>query len=875
MTGELDTRYSPRDVEARWYQFWEQEGLFAPALDSNVERPVFSMVIPPPNVTGVLHLGHALNNTWQDILARYHRMRGDSTLWLPGTDHAGIATQVKVDELIRSRGQTREGLGREAFVAEVWAWREKYGYIILDQLRKLGCSVDWSRTRFTLDEGLSEAVTEVFVRLYEEGLLYRGEYITNWCVSCQTAISDIEVEHTETPGRLWHIRYALETGDGFLEVATTRPETMLGDTALAVNPDDPRYRDFVGRRAVVPLMDRVVPIVADSYVDPEFGTGVVKVTPAHDPNDFAIGERHQLPRVKVIGEDGVMTTAAGPYAGLMREAARDRVLADLKHQGLLVREEPLVHSVGHCEKCDTVIEPLVSLQWFVKMRPLAEPALDAVESGAVEFVPERFSKVYRNWLLNIHDWCVSRQIWWGHRIPAYYCDTCHAVMVSREAPTQCPTGHGTIRQDADVLDTWFSSALWPFSTLGWPHQTEDLQRFYPTSVLSTGYDIIFFWVSRMIMQGLHFTGTVPFRTALLHGLVRDAEGRKMSKSLGNGIDPVEVIDQYGADALRMSLIQGNAPGNDLRFSETKVEAAQHLANKIWNATRFVRLHLDEMPVEAGPLRSADHWILRELDRTADEMGRFLDQFEFGEAARSITEFFWNQYCDWYIEMVKGRLTGEAGIDRDAARYTLWKVADRALKLLHPFMPFVTEELWQALPHQGKSIMVAAWPVAEGGYSEQLADDCALSQEAIRTIRNLRAEVGLPPGQRVAVTAVTDDEGAKTAWDGNRAEIVALARLSDLAIVGPGHEPHPAIAGISAGGSWYLPLLGVVDVSRERQRLEKNLETVEKETARLESRLGDATFRAKAPAEVVRETEERAQETRAKAVRLAERLRDLS
>jgi valyl-tRNA synthetase len=869
--GELATRYRPEAVEAKWYAFWEREGFFRPA--EVPDAPVFSMVIPPPNVTGVLHLGHALNNTWQDILARYHRMRGEVTLWLPGTDHAGIHTQIKVEEALRERGLSREALGREAFLAEVWAWREKYGGIILDQLKKLGCSLDWSRLRFTLDAGLSRAVTEVFVRLYEEGLIYRGEYIINWCVSCRTALSDIEVDHEEQPGRLWRIRYPIAEG-GFVEVATTRPETMLGDTAVAVHPADARYRHLVGRHVVLPLMGRSLPVVADEYVDPAYGTGVVKVTPAHDPNDFAIGERHGLPRVKVIGEDGRMTAEAGPYAGLTREEARQRVLADLAAQGLLVGEEAIVHAVGHCQRCGTVIEPLVSRQWFVRMRPLAEPALEAVESGRVRFVPERFTKIYRNWLENIHDWCISRQIWWGHRIPAYYCQDCGETVVARSAPTVCPVCGGVrFEQDPDVLDTWFSSALWPFSTLGWPERTPDLARFYPTTVLSTGYDIIFFWVARMIMQGLHFTGEVPFRTVLLHGLIRDAEGRKMSKSLGNGIDPVEVIDRYGADALRMSLVTGNAPGNDLRFSVTRVEAGQHLANKIWNAVRFLRLNLDGPPEVELAVRDADHWILQELDATVTAATDLLDRFEFGEAARAVTDFFWDRYCDWYIEAVKWRLK-DPGPDGRAARYTLWRVAERALRLLHPFMPFVTEELWQALPHEGKSIMVAPWPKPEGGFAPQRAEAFALAQDAVRTLRNLRAELGLATQQRVEAVLVPADGTAEAAWRANAEEIRNLAQLSNWRIATAAQRPHPALMGVTAGGAAYIPLAGVVDLARERERLGKELDGVRRERTRLEARLADDNFRTRAPADVVAETTRRLEAVRARETRLVQRLEEL-
>jgi valyl-tRNA synthetase len=871
-SGGMAPRYRPHEVEARWYRYWEEHGFFT--ADVSRPGPKFSMAIPPPNVTGVLHLGHALDNTWQDILARYHRMRGDVTLWLPGTDHAGIATQARVEELLAERGLSRTQLGREAFLAEVWAWREHYGGIILDQLRRLGCSLDWTRLRFTLDPGLAEAVTEVFVRLYDEGLVYRGEYITNWCPGCGTAISDIEVDHQEEEGRLWRIRYDL-VGGGSVEIATTRPETLLGDTALAVHPDDPRYRDLVGRQAIVPLMGRVVPVVADTFVDPEFGTGVVKVTPAHDPNDFQAGQRHELPRVQVIGFDGRMTDAAGRYAGLTVAEARERVLADLRAEGRLVAETPIVHAVGHCSRCDTVIEPLVSLQWFVRMRPLADAALASLDRGEVRFVPERFARVYRNWLENIHDWCVSRQQWWGHRIPAYYCDDCGAMTVSRTPPTTCACGSGHWHQDEDVLDTWFSSALWPFSTLGWPHDTADLRRFYPTDVVCTGYDIIFFWVARMIMQGLHFTGQVPFATVLLHGLIRDAQGRKMSKSANNGIDPMDVINEFGADALRMALIQGNTPGNDSRFQRERVEAARNLANKVWNAIRFARSHLPpEAPPATPPERPADAWIDEELARTVAEVTDSLERFEFGEAARAVIDFFWGQYCDWYIEAVKNRVD-RPDADGAAARYRLWRVGETALRLLHPFMPFVTEELWQALPHEGPSITVAPWPEPGPAEKHDDAERHRLAQDAIRTIRNLRAELQLPPQDRVTAVLLSDDEAVREAWAANREEIVILARLADLQLGVPGLKPHPAIAGVARGGSVYIPLGGLVDVERERERLERQRGEVDAEARRLQARLEDPRFRERAPAQIVADTEARLAELEARRRRLADRLADLA
>ena len=867
---ELSPRYNPSQVEDKWYQIWRDRGYFRPNM--RTDRPSFTIVMPPPNVTGVLHLGHALNNTWQDILVRYHRMLQDNTLWLPGTDHAGIHTQMKVDELLRSQGKDRRELGRDAFVEEVWRWKEQYGGRILEQVAKLGASVDWDRLRFTLDAGLSKAVTEVFVRLYEEGLLYRGNYITNWCVSCRTALSDIEVEHVEQPGQLTQLAYPLASGNGEIVVATTRPETMLGDTAVAVHPDDDRYRHLIGKMVQLPLMDRPIPIIADSYVDMAYGTGAVKVTPAHDPNDFEMGKRHDLPELKVIGEDGHMTEAAGAYAGMTREEARQAVLRDMEGLGRIRGQETITHSVGHCEKCDTIIEPLLSLQWFVKIAPLAAPAIEAVRAGDIQFVPERFEKIYMNWMENIHDWCVSRQIWWGHRIPAYYCRSCDEMVVSRTPVTVCPRCEGAMVQDEDVLDTWFSSALWPFSTLGWPEKTEDLEMFYPTSVLSTGYDIIFFWVSRMIMQGIHFAGQKPFDTVLLHGLVRDAEGRKMSKSLGNGVDPLEVIEKYGADALRIALVLGSAPGNDYRWSWERFEAGSHFANKVYNAMRFVLMNREEgfTPDPTPSAHPVDQWIWHRLNETIKAISDALDHFEFGQAARAIYDFFWDDYCDWYIEMAKVRLKSEGWQE---ALSTLMLVAERALKLLHPFMPFVTEELYQALGASSESIVTAEWPTPDPiRASETGASVVEHIQALIRTGRNLRAEVGLSPAQKAPFVAVADSAEVLNRWTSAEAEALLLLKAETLrmALKETGEKPEKAIAGVTLGGTVYVPLAGLVDVDRERERVQKAMADAVKERDRVEARLRDQNFVARAPEDVVAKTRDTLTELNARIQRLNER-----
>lgn len=879
VANELGPRYNPRDVEDKWYGTWRERGYFRPSMAPGAKP--FSIVMPPPNVTGVLHLGHALNATWQDILVRFHRMRGDNTLWLPGTDHAGIHTQIKVDESLRAAGLSRQELGRERFIEEVWRWKDKYGGEILAQFAKIGVSVDWDRLKFTLDPDLVDTVTEVFVRLYEEGLIYRGDYITNWCVSCRTALSDVEVEHEELAGTLTYIRYPLADGPESITVATTRPETLLGDTAVAVHPDDPRWAPFIGRTVRLPLVDRIIPIVADSAVDPDYGTGAVKVTPAHDPNDFDMGERHGLDRIKVIDEEGRMTAEAGAFQGMDRKAARRAVGDALASLGLIERVEDLVHSVGHCEKCHEVIEPLISRQWFVRVKPLAEAAVEAVDSGAVRFLPERFEKVYTNWMNNIHDWCISRQIWWGHRIPAYYCDACDDVVVSRTAPAACPSCHGPVRQDEDVLDTWFSSALWPFSTLGWLKSSPDFETFYPTSVLSTGYDIIFFWVSRMIMQGVHFTGQAPFSTVLLHGLVRDEQGRKMSKSLGNGVNPMEIVEQYGADALRMALVLGTAPGNDYRWSLERFEAGRHFANKVYNAVRFVLLNLDDGGALTGPATDhvLDAWIYARLAETTAAITGYLEHFEFGQASRAIYDFLWDDYCDWYIELAKVRLKSGDPADRAAVLSNLVHVASTALALLHPFMPFVTEELWQALPHHGDSLMIAEWP--DPARHPRGAKDAAGAFETmaglVRAARNLRAEVNLAPAQRVTFVAVADDAGTLGVWRTLIREITELVKAErvELRMRGEGDgKPARAVAGVCPGGSVYLPLEGVVDIARERQRMEKGLAQAQKEAERIRSQLADPMFCQRAPAAVVDKARQTLAETEARISRWIERLEDL-
>jgi len=848
--------YSPQEVEKKWYQYWEQNGFFHTKPD---ERKPFSIVMPPPNVTGQLHMGHALDNTMQDILTRYKRMRGYNTLWLPGTDHAGIATQAKVEEELRKEGVTKEDLGREKFLERVWAWKQKYGHRITEQLRTLGASCDWERERFTLDEGCSDAVKEVFLRLYEKGLIYRDYYITNWCPHCKTTISDIEVEHEEKDGKLYHIKYPLEDQSGYITVATTRPETMLGDTAVAVHPEDERYRDLVGKKVILPLVDRLIPIVADEYVDKEFGTGAVKITPAHDPNDFEVGLRHKLPQVVVMDDNAVMNENAGRYQGLDRYTARKKIVEDLKALGLLLKEEDIKHAVGHCYRCDTVIEPRLSKQWFVKMKPLAEPAIEAALKGDVKFVPERFTKIYLNWLYNIRDWCISRQLWWGHRIPVWYCEECGEVIPSRDEVQSCPKCQSTkVYQDPDVLDTWFSSALWPFSTLGWPNNTEELKYYYPTSVLVTGRDIIFFWVARMLFMGLEFMQEVPFKEVLIHGLVLDAQGRKMSKSLGNGVDPVEVIESHGADSLRFMLITGNTPGNDLRFHFERLEGARNFANKLWNASRFVLMNLEGFKprgINKEDLILADRWILARLNSVIEKVTANLEQYELGEAARELYEFIWDEFCDWYVELTKPRLYGKMP-GGDTAREVLYRVLKTTLELLHPFMPFITEEIWQKLPHEGQTIMLAPWPEVNAEYNNPAAvKDMTDLMEVVREIRRLRAEVNVPPSKRGEVILVWAEESLRDLLSQNSWVISALAQ-SEPRIVAEINAPSGALTGVAANVTIYLPLKDLIDLEKEKERLNKELKKVLAEIERLSQKLNNPGFLAKAPAEVVAKEQEK-------------------
>ena len=851
MRKELPKTYSPKDFEERIYATWCERGYFKP--DPDEKKPKFSIVIPPPNVTGQLHMGHALDQTLQDILVRAKRMQGYSTLWIPGTDHAGIATQIKVEENLRvNEGLTRYDLGREKFLERVWAWKEQYGGRIISQLKKLGSSCDWDHERFTKDEGCSRAVREVFVNLYEKGLIYKGNRIINWCPHCITALSDAEVEYTEQPGSFWHIRYPVEGSDEYVTIATTRPETLLGDTAVAVHPEDERYTHLVGKMLVLPLVGRRIPVVADEYVERDFGTGCVKITPAHDPNDFEVGKRHNLPIIRVMNDDATINAEGGKYEGMDRMAAREAIVRDLEEGGFLVGIEPHVHNVGTCYRCHKTVEPLTSDQWFVKMAPLAEPALKVVRDGTVRFHPERFTKTYVNWMENVHDWCISRQLWWGHRIPAFTCDACGEMTVSKEDITVCPKCGAPVHQESDVLDTWFSSALWPFSTMGWPDKTADLARYYPTDVLVTGYDIIFFWVARMIFSGLEHTGREPFHTVFIHGLVRDKLGRKMSKSLGNGIDPLEVIDKYGADALRFALASGNSPGNDMRFSEEKIEAARNFANKLWNASRFVLMNLDEEEIpdalpEEGLLTTEDKWILTRLEGLITSVRSALDSYELGIALGAIYDFSWDYFCDWYIELSKSRLQNRGSEEAKVAATVLVFVLTRILRLLHPFMPFITEEIYGSLHGEDESIMVSPFPTAEELVrypAEHDATERVLA--AIRAIRTRRAEMNVPPSRKTKLYIVTDLEEEFRAAAPFFARLASASEVNVLA----SYRDETAVTLVTDAATVYIPMADMIDLDRERARLSAELARAEEDIARTEKKLSNESFVAKAPAAVV-------------------------
>ena len=847
--------YDPASVEKKWYEFWEKNRYFH--AEPEPGKKPFSIVIPPPNITGKLHMGHALDNTLQDILIRWHRMMGDNTLWMPGYDHAGLATQIKVEEVLKKEeGKTRFDLGREEFVKRVWAWKEEYGDRIINQLKCLGISCDWERKRFTMDEGCSRAVRETFVSLFEKGLIYKGTRITNWCVNCHTALSDIEVEHEDTPGHLWYVRYpVVGEEDTYLTIATTRPETIPGDTAVAVNPEDERYAKLIGKTLRLPILNREIPVIADSYVDTKFGTGAVKITPSHDPNDYEMGLRHNLPEIVVIGKDGVMTEEAGPFAGLERYECRKQIVARLKEEGYLVKIEEHSHAVGHCQRCHNIVEPLVSTQWFVKMQPLVKAAVDCVTDGRTQFVPERFTKNYTGWMENIHDWCISRQIWWGHRIPVWYCDDCGEMSASRTDLEKCPKcGSTHIHQDEDALDTWFSSALWPFSTMGWPDNIELLKQFYPTSVLVTGYDIIFFWVARMLIMGMEFMKEIPFEKVFIHGLVRDSQGRKMSKSLGNGIDPLEVIEKYGADTLRFMLITGNTPGNDMRFYWERVEGTRNFANKIWNASRFALMNMEgyDKDAELAPYTLADKWILSRLQDTVKDVTGLLERFELGEAGRAIYDFIWSEVCDWYIEIAKPRLYNkEAAAERATAQHVLATVLVSAMKLLHPYMPFITEEIYQCLPHEAESIMISKWPVADESLIDPEAErGMNAIMDSIKAIRNMRAEVNANPGKKIpAIMLVSEDLREVVAH--NDSYIKLLGGIDNLELRPlNGEKPENAMAAVVTGIEVYLPLAGLIDVEKETQRLSKELAAMEKDLQRAGGKLNNAGFLAKAPEDVI-------------------------
>ena len=878
MAKELPKAYEPQEVERRIYEMWEKGGCFEGHRDP--DKKPFTIVMPPPNVTGQLHMGHAMDCTLQDILTRFKRMEGYAALWVPGTDHAGIATQIKVEEALReNEGLTRYDLGREKFLERVWDWKAKYGARIVEQQKKLGVSCDWSRSRFTMDEGLSKAVRHVFVSLYDKGLIYKGSRIINWCPHCVTALSDAEVEYKDKPGHLWHIRYPIQgEKDRWVIVATTRPETMLGDTGVAVNPADERYKDIVGKTCVLPLVGREMPIVADEYVDMSFGTGCVKMTPAHDPNDFEVGLRQHLETIRVLDDNGKVVEGYGRYSGMDRYEARKAIVADLEEQGYLVKVEPHQHNVGTCYRCHNDVEPLISAQWFVKMEPLAKEALRVVRDGETKFVPDRFSKTYINWMENVRDWCISRQLWWGHRIPAWQCDDCGEMTVSETDPTECAHCHGKhIHQEEDVLDTWFSSALWPFSTLGWPEETEDFKYFYPTDVLVTGYDIIFFWVARMIFSGCEHTGKPPFHTVLIHGLVRDDKGRKMSKSLGNGVDPLVVAEEYGADALRFNLVTGNSPGNDMRFLPERCEAMRNFANKIWNASRFVQMNLTidhvELPKE---LTNEDKWILSKLGDLIPDMTTNMDSYELGVAAQKVYDFIWDDYCDWYIEFTKTRLQGDDADAKERAQQVLCYVLTETLKLLHPFMPFLTEEIWQALPHEGDYLMLQKWPERRADLefpAEEKAVDLLI--DAIRAVRGKRAELNVPPSKKAHLTVST---GEMDVFTQGIPLLKRLAYASEVTVVGVTEAPEGEkgiTSVITPVARVFMPMAELVDLEKEKARIQKELEQKKKALAGLESKLSNPAFLSKAPESVVAAERERADTLRALMTKLEESAASLS
>ena len=868
MSKELAKAYEPQEVEGRIYDFWMKGGYFHAEVDP--KKKPYTIVIPPPNITGQLHMGHAWDETLQDILIRWKRMQGYSALWLPGTDHASIATEAKIVEAMREEGLSKEDLGREGFLERAWAWKDKFGGRILEQLKLLGSSCDWDRLRFTMDEGCSKAVRHVFVKLYEEGLIYRGERIINWCPNCKTAISDAEVIFEEQQGSFWHLRYPLADGSGYIQLATTRPETMLGDTAVAVHPDDERYKHLVGKNVILPLVNKEIPIVADEYVEMDFGTGVVKITPAHDPNDFEVGQRHNLPVINVMNEDGSINENGGKYAGLSGMEARKQIVKDLEEGGYLIKVEPLKHNVGTCQRCHTVVEPRVSTQWFVKMEPLAGPAIDVVKDGAIRLIPDRMEKTYYNWMENIKDWCISRQLWWGHRIPAWYCEDCGETIVSETDVDTCPKCGGKhLHQDSDTLDTWFSSALWPFSTLGWPDNTPELEYFYPTNTLVTGYDIIFFWVARMIFSGLKHTGKAPFDTVLFHGLLRDSQGRKMSKSLGNGIDPVDVINQYGADALRFTLVTGNSPGNDARYSDEKVAASRNFANKIWNAARFIHMNIDGHDVPCAlpeSLSLEDQWIVSRFNTVAKEVTENLDKFELGMAVSKLYDFIWDDFCDWYIELAKRPLSGEDQAVAQNTRQVLVWVLTHTLALLHPFMPFVTEEIWQSLPHDGEALIVAPWPQYEEGHAFPQAEaEMKKVMELITAVRTRRSEMNVPPSKKAHLYIETSDTAA---FEAEREAIAKLAYCSAVEIGESFPQAEGSVTVVTAACRGYLPMDDLVDKKAETARLTKELEGAKKQLATAEAKLQNEKFISKAPQNVIDGVKDNAAKLREK-VRMIE------